>query len=89
MDWCFHVKKPWIQMEQATIDPPLEGIVWLPDIDIPQSVKRHPVVGVTLRTAKRVFKTTPISLDPTPMTPVLGTLTFQPGMTDPCFKALL
>lgn len=81
------LRKPWIEMEQATIALPLEGLAWLPDMDIPRSVKRYPMVGTTLRIIKNIFKT--ISPDPNPMISNLITPNFQPGLTDPCFNALL
>lgn len=47
-DWCLLQKrKPWVHMEQAMIDFPLEGLVWLPETDIPQAVRRNPMVGAT------------------------------------------
>lgn len=72
-------------MEQATIALPLEGLVWLPDADIPQAVRR----GATLRSTKRILKNTAISPYPSPLTPIFGTPAFQPGVTDPCFSHLL
>lgn len=89
VDWCVLQKdKPLIHMEQATITIPLEGIVWLSDVEIPQAVRRHPTVGATLRSIKKIFKKTEISTYPSPMIPILGTPSFEPGLTDQGFKDL-
>lgn len=43
VDWCvLQKKKPWVHMEQAMIEIPLEGLVWLPDADIPWAVRWVP-----------------------------------------------
>lgn len=50
MDWCaLQKRKPWVHMEQATIDIPLEGLVWLPEVDVPRAVRKHPKGGRHLK----------------------------------------
>lgn len=57
LDWCASSKdKPWIHMGQAKSEIPLEGVVWLTDSTILQAMKRHPTVGTTLRSVKKIFK---------------------------------
>lgn len=42
-------------MEQASKDIPLEGLVWIPEAEVPAEVRKHPI-GATLRTIKKIFK---------------------------------
>lgn len=88
-DWCvLHKEKPWIHMEQATIDIPLEGLAWLWEVEIPQAARRHPIVGATLQSIKKIFKKTKMSTHPSPMIPILGTSAFKPGLIDQGFRDL-
>lgn len=69
-------------MEQAMTTIPLEGIAWLLDEEIPQTVMRHPTVGATHRSIKKMFNKTGMSTHPSPMIPILGNPSFEPGFKD-------
>ena len=88
VDWCGQKEKPWIKMEQATVEVPLEGLAWTPDREITSEVKKHPTIGATIRIIKKIFVKTKLSEDPSPLAPILGTNAFRMGLTDPKFKAL-
>ena len=89
VDWCtVQEAKPWIQLEQTITTIPLEGIVWLAEAEIPQEVKRHPTIGATIYTTRKIFKKTKMSTHPSPMIPILGNPSFEPGLIDQSFRVL-
>lgn len=49
---------------------------------------RHPTIGATLRSIKKIFKKIGMSTHPSPMIPILGNPSFEPGLTDQGFKDL-
>ncbi|XP_040178291.1 uncharacterized protein LOC120910599, partial [Rana temporaria] len=89
LDWCATPKiKPWILLEQAMIEIPLEGLIWLSKSILPQSVKKHPTIGTTINVVKKVFRKSNDETEANPLTPVLGNPAFMPGINDPGFENL-
>lgn len=88
MEWCASVRKPHVQLEQATTKIPLEGIAWIEKSELPTIVKKHPLTGATICSIYMIFKKTNLSPNPSPMTPVLGAPDFLPGLIDWRYEAL-
>lgn len=88
VDWCRHGRsKLWALIQQAQTCIPLSRALWCYD-HLQPLLKRHPLMGTTLRIGSVAIKHHSLSSLDSPLFPILGNPQFSPGLCPHTFGKL-